>query len=252
MGKIKVICKQCGKEFTTQECWIKKGRGLFCSMDCSVIGKRYISPMLGKKHSQESIERMKINRKGKATGQDNPNYGKPVSEDRRLKQRAKMKGKYIGENNPMYGIRKYNTDNPFYNKNHRIESKIQSSCTKRGISTEEWVDFITPLNHYVRTSPRYKKACTDAMKRSEFKDEFSGVKGCRKTPIECHHKIPHNIIMKMNNIRTRDDVDACALLFDPYNLIVMLKTAHDKFHNLYGDEKNIYELTPEELKELYQ
>ena len=90
------------------------------------------------------------------------------------------------------------------------------------------------------------------MKDAGFKDIFTGAKGNRQHPIECHHKIPHNMIMRLNNITTKEAADACDLLFDKHNLIVMLKSAHDKFHNLYGDDKNIYELTEDQIAELYQ
>jgi len=55
----------------------------------------------------------------------------------------------------------------------------------------------------------------------------------------------------MYNIKTIDDARKCPLLFDKHNLIVMLSSAHDKFHNIYGDNKNIYELTQDQIKELY-
>lgn len=143
-------------------------------------------------------------------------------------------------------------NNHFYGKHHAEESKIKVSANKQGIPLEDWEGFVTPINHYVRNAPRYKKACFNAMKDSGFNDAFTGVKGTRQSPIECHHKIPHNLIMKLNNITTKEEADACDLLFDKHNLIVMLASAHERFHNIYGDNKNIYELTPEQIQELYR
>ncbi len=60
------------------------------------------------------------------------------------------------------------------------------------------------------------------------------------------------MIIKIYNLKDFDDVFACNLLWDPNNGIVMEMKAHDKFHNLYGDDKNIYELTPDQIAELYQ
>lgn len=301
MGKITVRCKQCGKEFVTNECWVNAGRGLFCSRECSNLGKRYIPPMLGKKHSQETIELMKKNRKGKATGSDNPNFGKPRTEEQKRKQSEKMKGRYTGEHNPMYGVQLSGSLNGFYGKKHTEETKMKISeansgniawnkgmesqfkgvpraeevrkkiseshtgkpkseshkeslrisklaSTPTGKDSIHWKGGITKLNLHIRVLPRYKIACKKAMERENYTDEFTKIRGGL---LVCHHKIPQNVIIRMNNITNIEEAKKCNLLFDSENLLVMLSSAHDKFHNLYGDDKNIYELTPSELAELY-
>jgi hypothetical protein len=55
----------------------------------------------------------------------------------------------------------------------------------------------------------------------------------------------------MNNATAIEQALECPLIWDVNNGIAILKYAHDKFHNLYGDDKNIYELTPDQIKELY-
>jgi hypothetical protein len=209
-------------------------------------------PHKGHKHTEESIQKMRDNRKGKGCGENNSNFGKPVSVERKQKQQASMRLKVqTDEHKEKNRLTHIGSENHFYGKHHKEESKIKVSATKQGVPINEWDGFITPINHYVRTHPRYKAACSNAMKDSGFEDIFTCVKGTRQSPIECHHKIPHNMIMKLYNITTKEEADACDLLFDKHNLLVMLKTAHDRFHNLYGDDKNIYELTPEQIQELY-
>jgi len=248
MSRIQKVCKLCGKSFETQECWIKKGRGIFCSLKCSTQGRDFVPPMLGKHHTENANLKNRLAHLGKPS----QNKGIPASEEQRRKQSEAMKGKLQSEE-----AKQKNRDshigekNHFFGKKHLEETKQQVSAKRQGVSLDQWEGYVTEVNHYVRTNKRYKKACMDAMKDAGFKDIFTGVKGTRKIPIECHHKIPHNMIMRLNNIQTKEQADACDLLFDKHNLIVMLKSAHDKFHNLYGDDKNIYELTEEQISELY-
>jgi hypothetical protein len=58
-------------------------------------------------------------------------------------------------------------------------------------------------------------------------------------------------MIKIENIKTMGDVFDSKLLWDISNGILMSRIPHDRFHNLYGDDKNIYELTPEQIQELY-
>lgn len=39
IGKVAQKCKNCGKEFITNACWVKRGRGKFCSRECADIGR---------------------------------------------------------------------------------------------------------------------------------------------------------------------------------------------------------------------
>jgi hypothetical protein len=166
-------------------------------------------------------------------------------------EREKQSERLSGENNPFFGKTHPDYVLEILKQPKSEDHKKKISATQQGVSLEEWKGYITPINHYVRTSPRYLKACSDAMKDAGYKDAFTGIKSTYTTPIECHHATPHNLIMRLFNITTKEDADKCDLLFDKHNLIVMLKFAHDKFHNLYGDDKNIYELTPDQITELY-
>ena len=69
-GKIKRICKQCGKEFLIYPAWVKKGSGIYCGKDCA------------NKHFSKIF-----------SGEGNPNYGKHWSEDIRHKIGSANRGK---------------------------------------------------------------------------------------------------------------------------------------------------------------
>jgi hypothetical protein len=63
-----MACHVCGKSFEITPAWARGGRRKYCSRRCnakaSLAGKR-----TGTKHRPESIERMRANRSGKATGE---------------------------------------------------------------------------------------------------------------------------------------------------------------------------------------
>jgi hypothetical protein len=222
---------------------------------------------------KQKISKTRIDR-GVAKGENNPMHGVHL----------------IGEKNGFYGrhhtektkqiLREGRVGKPAWNKglpstwtkgipiSDEVKAKISKTCTGRPKSEEykqrirkiklettptgkdswNWKGGITKLNIHIRQLPRYKNICTDLMKEVDYVDAFTGIRG---GILSCHHIIPQNVILRMYNIKTIDEARECTLLFDKHNLIVMLKSAHDKFHNIYGDDKNIYELTPEQIKELY-
>jgi len=46
--KIKIICKECNKEYETQKCWTTNNRGKFCSKKCEGIWRS--KNIIGKNH----------------------------------------------------------------------------------------------------------------------------------------------------------------------------------------------------------
>ena len=58
---------------------------------------------VGKRHSQESIEKMRQAKLGKYKGKDNPHYGKKNSEETKQRISAALTGMFAGERNPNYG-----------------------------------------------------------------------------------------------------------------------------------------------------
>lgn len=61
--------------------------------------KTHPGTFCGKKHSEETKEKIRKSRLGKPAW----NKGKPASEEQKRKQSEKMKGKYKGEKSPLYG-----------------------------------------------------------------------------------------------------------------------------------------------------
>jgi len=191
----------------------------------------------GKHIPEETRRKISLSRTGKYTGSDNHNFGKqivPKGSTRSEQEKLKI-------SNGLSGVPKSEL-----HKQHLREVKLATSPT--GKDSPNWKGGITKLNLHIRVLPRYKNICSDLMKEVNYTDAFTGIHG---GVLACHHIIPQNVIIRMYNIKTIDDARDCPLLFDKHNLIVMLASAHDKFHNLYGDDKNIYELTPDQIKELY-
>jgi len=84
---------------------------------CNTKGEN--NPMYGKKHSEESIIKMREAKLGKK----HPNYGKHLSEETKEKIRLKR----IGKNNPMYGIEPWN-------KGHTKETDIKVKKISESLS----------------------------------------------------------------------------------------------------------------------
>jgi hypothetical protein len=188
----------------------------------------------GKHHTEENKQKIGSAHAGKPSW----NKGLPSTWTKGIPRQDEVKAK----------ISKANKGKP---KSEEHKQKIRESkllTTPTGCDSWNWKGGMTNLNIHIRTLPRYKNACIDLMKEVDYTDAFTGYRG---GVLACHHIIPQNTIIKMYNIKTIDDAKKCSLLFDKHNLVVMLAYAHDKFHNLYGDDKNIYELTPDQIKELY-
>lgn len=72
MGKIKRICQQCGKEFYTQSCYLKRGGGKFCSISCNTTFRN-----LTNNPTRSADVRQKISEHhADVSGENNPMYGK--------------------------------------------------------------------------------------------------------------------------------------------------------------------------------
>lgn len=230
----------------------------------------------GKHLSEEQkskISKTRIER-GVAAGENNPmygvrlsgelnhNFGKHLSEETRRKMSESMIGRQAWNRGlpctwlkgipiPEERKEKISKGNKGKKKSEDHKQKIRETkleTTPTGENSIHWKGGVTKLNLHIRTLPRYKNTCYDLMKEVDYTDKFTGHRG---GILACHHIIPQNVIIRMYDIKTIDDARKCQLLFDKHNMVVMLSSAHDKFHNTYGDNKNIYELTPEQIKELY-
>lgn len=58
---------------------------------------------IGKKHSPETIEKMRLAKIGKYAGERNPRFGVKLSDETRQKISNRLKGKFAGNKNPNYG-----------------------------------------------------------------------------------------------------------------------------------------------------
>lgn len=72
MAKIVCVCEQCGKEFITHSCYLKRGGGRFCSPSCSTTYRNLKNnpswnPEVRKKISENHAD---------VSGENNPMYGK--------------------------------------------------------------------------------------------------------------------------------------------------------------------------------
>ncbi len=176
----------------------------------------------------------------KKRGENNPNFGKTFSEmsiermsnaakNRTEEHRDKLRQARIG-------------------KKASVETRTRMSESHSGDKCQNWKGGITPVYKHIRGRLEYKRWCQELLKKHDYTDAFTGHKGGL---LSCHHIIPVNMLIKMYNITDIEGALACPLIWDLNNGLVVLKYAHDKFHNLYGDDKNIYELTPDQIKELY-
>lgn len=82
--------------------------------------KGELNPMYGRKHSEESKQKMSKELKGKYSGEKSVHYGKKHSEERKQKQSERQKVAMIGESNPMYG------------KKHKDETRELFSQQRKG------------------------------------------------------------------------------------------------------------------------
>jgi hypothetical protein len=176
----------------------------------------------------------------KHSGFNNVNFGKKMSIEQRkaLSIAARNRGDSWKEKQSISHTGKKDTD----------DTRLKKSQSHAGDKCYNWKGGITALNVHLRNISESKRICADVMKECNYTDHFTHIRG---GVLACHHIIPQNIIIQMYKITNIEEARKCPLLFDKHNLIVMLASAHDKFHNLYGDNHNIYELTPEQIQELY-
>ncbi len=176
----------------------------------------------------------------KKRGINNPNYGKRIPEKQKEKLSVWAKGRTDGIYDKLLDAN--------VGKKHTVETRTKMSESHAGDKCYNWKGGITPVYKHIRGRLEYKHWCTELLKKHDYTDAFTGHKGGL---LSCHHIIPVNTLLKMYKITDIEGALACPLIWDLNNGLVILKYAHDKFHNLYGDDKNIYELTSEQIKELY-
>lgn len=220
--------------------------------------------------SDETKQKMSIAKTGKIMSDEFKEKRRQIMKERWAdpKFKEEMSKKHSGSNNGNFGIKMSdvqkakiraaaNNRSSEWREKQSIahtgvidsdETRLKKSLVHRGDKNYNWNNGITALNLHIRNLLQSKEICQKKMNDVNYTDYFTKLRG---KVLECHHIIPQNVIIKMNEITTIDQARECAALFDEKNLIVMLKTAHDKFHNLYGDNKIIFDLSEGEIKTLY-
>lgn len=106
--KIIRICTQCRKEFSIQPNTLKQGKGIYCSTRCHGLFKRgkniwgkNKSPMLGKKHTEETKIKMSKNAKSRI-GKNSANWKGGISFEpyspsfnQQLKDRVRVRDNFV-------------------------------------------------------------------------------------------------------------------------------------------------------------
>jgi hypothetical protein len=214
--KAKCICKNCGKEFGTYQCEVRRGGGIFCSKPCEYQFR------VGKPLPKEVCDKRSASLKGRTitwgdkisasmTGKPNWRKGIPVSEIQKQKQREKMVGiKHTPEHNALI---RQNTpkgeDSPHWNGGHTTLYWKVRYCRQM----YEWRDAV--------------------FKRDNYRDWYSGVKG--NGNLNAHHIVSFASLMERYNIQTLDDALACNALWDVANGVTMIDTVHMAHHSMWGD-----------------
>ena len=192
---------------------------------------------------EETVIKMSIAKKGIPKSDDFKQKRRDIMIERWKDPQFKldMSIKHTGDNNGNYGI-----------KISEDQRKILSTCAseRTGNKNPNWGGGSTVFRQLIRGLKKYKMWCYEVYKNEDYCDKFVGTKGTSKT-LDVHHITSVSNIIKIENIKTMEDVFKSELLWDVSNGILISKLPHRRFHNIYGDDKNIYELTPDQIKELY-
>lgn len=176
------------------------------------------SGMLGKKHSEETREKIRNSQKEWLKNNKHPMLGKHHSE----KTKRKIREKLSGENNPCYG--RTSEKHPLWGKHHSEKTKEKMRLSHLGLFKGEkhpmWKGGIKRFRGYVFIwKPEHPNADVDGyVKRSRLVAENTLGRYLRV------NEIPHH----ENEIRDDDS---------PENIKVMTRGGHQSFHNK-NREKN--------------
>lgn len=161
--------------------------------------KGRVSPMKGRKHSEETKKKMSVSGRGQKWTQE--------AKDRWSK-------KQMGENNPMYG------------KTHSDEYKDRLKVEKSGKNAWNWQGGVTPENKARLSTTEWKEIRLKVYKRDSYDCQVCGIKctNVKKVTwkvIQCHHIIPWRD-------GGEDSMD---------NLITLCTRCHGKEENKRRDKK---------------
>jgi hypothetical protein len=102
----------------------------------------------------------------------------------------------------------------------------------RGENHPRWKGGITSIEHAIRELPEMYIWKYNVMKRDNFCDCFTGLKGNHN--LQAHHIKALSIIVQEYNIKTIQDALNCEGLWDIDNGVTMFKDSHKNHHKKYG------------------
>ncbi len=103
----------------------------------------------------------------------------------------------------------------------KLETRIKSSCTQRGIQFNEFDDFTNNKNDKERLKFKGYRLNHECLQKANFTCDISGQKGIK---LVAHHLNSWNLFPEQR--------------FDLNNLVCMSEELHKKFHSLYGYGNN--------------
>jgi hypothetical protein len=145
--------------------------------------------------------KMSKSRKGRVTW----NKGIPASEESKKKQSDALKGK---------------------------PKSLEHRKNMSGERNHNWKGGLSELDKAIRELPEMYIWKYEVMKRDDFRDCFTGIRGNHN--LEVHHIKALSIIIQEYNIQTIEDALNCKELWDIDNGVTMFKESHIDHHKKYG------------------
>jgi hypothetical protein len=119
-------------------------------------------------------------------------------------------------------------------RKHTIEARRKMGLRSMGENNPRWNDGITPLRKQIHECFKMTIWRESVFARDNYRDWFSGCAGTRENPIQAHHIVYLNKILKKYNIKTLKEAEECEELWDINNGITILKKSHDAYHDMWG------------------
>lgn len=166
----------------------------------------------GKVFSQESRNKMSIAKKGKVS----PNKGKHW----KIKDTSKM-------HHSSWNKGKKGHVNAGFKKGHKTNlGKIRPN--KRGENCHFWKGGISSLNDLIRKCSKMKQWRSDVFQRDNWTCQTCGNRSCagKRMEVEAHHIKTFSKIMSENNIKTLEQAEQCAELWDLDNGVTLCTDCH--------------------------
>lgn len=195
------ICDKCGKiRWSKMQAYRDICHNCFLTRDVSDETRQKMSdkkkgsnhPLYGKHHTKETKDKLSKINIGKHCGELNFMYGKHHTNKSKEKISKVHKGKIISEETKekMRGERLclQGINHPLFGISQSLETRIKSSCTRRGISIKDFDEF-TNRNHVLSESKCIK--INQRFKGSEMHHIMSGI--VIYIPKYLHQSIRHNM-----------------------------------------------------------